>query len=303
MMFNKIAAVDNLSLTEETFEKLKNYGKEVIFYSSNIKNDYEIIKNIRDADCLLVSWDTVINKNVIESCKSLKYIGMCCSLFEGKSSNVDVNAARENGIIVTGVNGYGDNVAEFVISQLIGLLHGYGGKQWKKQEHELQGQKIGIIGAGATGSILARALKYMGADVYYYSRSKKEEFDAKYLDFDELLKAVDIISTHLPQSIYILNEEKLKLFGNNKIIVNTSIGPTYIYEDMLEWLENKDNYLVVDQVGAGNHKEELARKENVLYTDKVSAKTAEMDMRLSASVLRNIENVLEQLKDAVRLQR
>ncbi len=294
MKFNKIVAVDNLGLIPEAYEKLKDFGKEIVFYSAEIKEDEKIIEIIGDAECLLVSWDTAINKEIIEGCSSLKYIGMCCSLFEGKSSNVDVEAARKNGIIVLGVNGYGDNVAEFIISELIRLIHGYGDKQWKSQAQELSGQKIGIIGMGATGSLLADALKLFGAEVYYYSRSKKE-IDLEYLELDELLKKADIISTHLPQNTFILDKAKLEVFGNNKIIINTSIGPTYIFDDMMTWLKNEENYLISDRVGAGKYTKELTETDNVIYTDKVCAKTIQMDTRLSDSVLENIQFAIQEI--------
>lgn len=295
MKFNKIVAVDNLGLIQEAYDKLNDYGIKIIFYSSKINEDDKLIEIIDDAECLLVSWDTVINKNVIENCKNLKYIGMCCSLFEGKSSNVDVHVAREKGIVVLGVNGYGDNVSEFVISELIRLIHGYGTKQWKEREEELLGQKIGIIGLGATGSMLADSLNFFGADVYYYNRSKKEGINAKYLKLDELLETVDIVSTHLPQNTFILNKEKLERFGNNKIIINTSIGPTYVFEDMKEWLLNDGNYLISDRVGAGSYINELKNIKNVIYTDKVSAKTIQMDTRLSNSVIENIEYAIKEI--------
>lgn len=295
MKFNKIVAVDNLGLIQEAYDKLNKYANEIIFYSAKIKDNQKLIEIIGDAECLLVSWDTVINKNVIGHCSNLKYIGMCCSLFEGKSSNVDVNSARERGILVLGVNGYGDNVAEFAVSELIQLIHGYGDKQWKEREQELAGQKIGIIGIGATGRMLVDALKFFGADVYYYNRSKKEDISAKYLELNELLETVDIVSTHLPQNTFILNKEKLEKFGNNKIIINTSIGPTYLFDDMAEWLKNDGNYLITDRVGAGGYIQELKEIKNVIYTDKVAAKTIQMDTRLSNSVIENIEIAIKEI--------
>lgn len=58
-------------------------------------------------------------------CPNLRYIGMCCSLYEEKSANVDIAAAREKGIVVTGVKDYGDEgVVEYVISELVRYLHG-----------------------------------------------------------------------------------------------------------------------------------------------------------------------------------
>ena len=297
MKFNKIVAVDNLSLIPGAYEELKKFADKIIYYSAEITEDEKLIEVIKNAQCLLVSWDTVINRNVIEKCKNLKYIGMCCSLFEGKSSNVDVKAAGEKGIIVLGVNGYGDNVAEFAISELIRLIHGFGDKQWREREEELEGQKVGIIGAGATGELFINALNCFGADIYYYNRSKKDDINAKYLELDELLKTVDIVSTHLPQNTYILNKEKLNLFGNNKIIINTSIGPTYVLEDMAEWLQHESNFLITDRVGAGNYIEELKNIKNVIYTDKISARTIQMDTRLSNSVLENIKFALREIND------
>lgn len=297
MKFNKIVAVDNLSLIPSAYEELKKFADKIICYSAEITEDENLIEIINDAQCLLVSWDTVINKNVIENCKGLKYIGMCCSLFEGKSSNVDVKTAKDKGIMVLGVNGYGDNVAEFAISELIRLIHGFGDKQWREREEELEGQKVGVIGVGATGELFINALNCFGSDIYYYNRSKKDDINAKYLELDELLKTVDIVSTHLPQNTYILNKEKLNIFGNNKIIINTSIGLTYVLEDMAEWLQHDGNFLITDRVGAGNYIEELKKIKNVIYTDKVSARTIQMDTRLSNSVLENIKFALKEINN------
>ena len=39
MKFNKIVAVDNLGLIQEAYDKLEDYGNEIIFYSAQIKED------------------------------------------------------------------------------------------------------------------------------------------------------------------------------------------------------------------------------------------------------------------------
>lgn len=297
MKFNKIVLVDNTGLIDEAKENLKNYANEVVYFEASTKDDNKIIEKIGDAECLLVSWDTVISKKVIESCNNLKYIGLCCSLYGDESSNVELRVAREHGIKFLGVNDYGDNgVIEYIIYELVKLLHGFGEHQWKDVEREITYQKIGIIGLGATGIILARALSLFGAEVYYYSRTRKldieNEINIKYLDLDELLETVDIISTHLPKNSAILNEEKFNKFGNNKILINTSIGATFVVEDLKKWLENKNNYLICDSVAFGEYEEEIKKTDNIIYTNKPAARTYETNMRLSKKVIENIETFL-----------
>ena len=75
------------------------------------------------------------------------------------------------------------------------LLHGFGGKQWRHKAYELGGQKVGIVGLGRTGRMIADALRFLGAEVYYFSRTRKPDAEAAgiaYLPLRELLPEVDI---------------------------------------------------------------------------------------------------------------
>lgn len=66
---------------------------------------------------------------------------------------------------------------------------------------------------------------------------------------------------------------------------------------MVEWLQHDGNFLITDRVGAGNYIEELKNIKNVIYSDKVAAKTIQMDTRLSNSVLKNIQIALEEIEN------
>lgn len=72
------------------------------------KDDAEIIHRIGDADAVLLSYTSRIEKNVLDACPDIRYIGMCCSLYSEASANVDIRAARARNIIVYGVRDYGD---------------------------------------------------------------------------------------------------------------------------------------------------------------------------------------------------
>ncbi len=83
MEFSKIVCIDKTGLESWAIKELKKYSiKPIEVFDDYPENDNEIINRIKDADCVLVSWNTQISKKVIENCKQLKYIGMCCSLYD-----------------------------------------------------------------------------------------------------------------------------------------------------------------------------------------------------------------------------
>jgi len=298
MKFKKIVSIDNTGLIEPVQEKLNQLADEVVLHEDFPTSNLEIIERIGDADCVLVSWNTRIEREVIESCPTIKYIGMCCSLYDEKSANVDIEAAREQGITVLGVRDYGDEgVAEFIISELIRLLQGFGEQQWQEDLMELTEQKLGIIGLGATGIMVADRAMAFGMDVYYYSRTRKpeqEERGIKYLELDELLKEVDIISTHLPRNTIALDSEAFKKFGSKKILINTSLGPTFDMGGFEAWIAEKSNYGIFDRAGMGIAYDKLKEHSNVIYSDKVAGWTKQAKARLSVKALNNIETYLKQ---------
>lgn len=298
LKFKRIVSVDNTGLIAPVRAKLNELADEVQFHDDFPTSSNEIISRIANADCVLVSWNTPISRKTIENCNNIKYIGMCCSLIDEKSANVDIQAARESGITVFGVRDYGDEgVAEFTISELIRLLHGYGEHQWKNDVLELTDQKLGIIGMGAVGSMLADRALAFGMKVYYSNRSRKPEVEKKgavYLEQDELLKEVDILSTNLPRNSIVLFDKHFKLFGNNKIIINTSLGSTFDLDAFIAWISMDGNYAIFDKAAMELHFEKFVKHPNIIYSNKTSGWTAQAKERLSWKVLENIYRYFNQ---------
>ena len=98
--FQKIVAIEPVSLIPSAEEELKQYADQVILYEDIPADDQEIIRRIGDADGVLVSYTSQIRRPVMEQCPNLRYIGMCCSLYSEESANVDIAYAREHGIQV-----------------------------------------------------------------------------------------------------------------------------------------------------------------------------------------------------------
>lgn len=294
-MFDKIVSVDYTGMIPEVKDALSKLAKEVVYYEDYPTDNAEIIKRVKDADVILVSWNTKIEKEVIDSCANLKYVGMCCSLIDESSANVDIKACRERNIPVLGVRDYGDEgVVEFILSEMIKLLHGFGPHQWKSGVLELSNQNLGIIGMGTLGKMLADRAVAFGMNVYYYSRTRKESIETdkiKYLPLEELLKTVDMVSTHLPRHTKVLEKEHFKIFGSNKIFINTSLGPTYDVDGFLEWMNDDSNYSIMDGEAMGIYKEDFLKLQHLISSNKVSGWTEQAKARLSWKVLDNIKTI------------
>jgi len=146
-MFRKLVAIEPLNLIPSAEEKLRTFAKEVIMYQDIPSDAEEMALRIGDADAVLLSYTSQLRKDALEKCPNIKYIGMCCSLYSVESANVDILYANSRGIAVTGVRDYGDEgVVEYVISELVRCLHGFGNNQdgtkaqpWDDEVREITG--------------------------------------------------------------------------------------------------------------------------------------------------------------------
>ncbi|MCT4644477.1 MAG: NAD(P)-binding domain-containing protein [Carboxylicivirga sp.] len=297
-MFKQIVIIDKTGLQDWAIEKLRKYSEYPIrIYDDAPTSEEEAGKRIETADCVFVSWSTQLTARVLSNSKNLKYVGMCCSLYDKKSANVDIDYTDNKGITVKGVRDYGDEgLVEYIISELIRLIKGIGEKQWKEAAVELTGRKVGIIGMGATGKMLADRLQAFGVKVYYYNRSRKpqaEKDGISYLPLNELLETAEIISLHLPKNTKVLGEREFQQFGNGKILINTSLGLTFDKSAFDNWIADQTNYGIFDGDGLGQYKEEFDNLENIISSEVVSGSTIEAQERLSEKVLDNVTDFVK----------
>lgn len=296
-MFRKLVAIEPVSLIPSAEQTLYDYAQEVILFEDMPKDDAEIIRRIGDADAVLLSYTSRIEKAVLDACPGIRYIGMCCSLYSEASANVDIRAAREKGITVYGIRDYGDQgVVEYVLSELIRYLHGFGEKQWQELPVEITDLKVGIVGLGTSGQMIAAGLQALGADLYYFSRTRKpdqEARDIKYLPLNELLRTADVVCTCLNKNAILLYDEQFEWLGNHKILFNTSIGPSHEVAALARWLEHGNNEFFCDTAAAlGDETGKLLVHPHVNCMNVSSGRTKQAFDRLSEKVLKNIETYL-----------
>lgn len=291
--FKKMVAIEPTKLLPEWDEKLRSLAEETIFYEDVPTDATTISERIGDADCVLLSFTSFIDQEVLDACPNIRYIGICASLYSPENANVDILYAEKKGIVVTGVRDYGDEgVKEYAVSELVRLLQGRGDAMWKAEPMELTGVKVGIVGMGTVGSLLARTMNFFGMNVNYYSRTRKPDIEKElgmdYLPLNELLQKVDILITCLNKNVVLLDNAAFELFGNGKILMNVSIAPSHEIAALKTWLAQPGNFAFSDtEAGLG---EEVIDLPNVFAGKTNAGLTSMAKVRLAQKVIANIEN-------------
>ena len=289
-MFHKLVAIEPVSLVSSAEKALHSFAKKVVMYDDIPVDDDEIAARIGDAEAVLLSYTSRINKAALEKCPNVQYIGMCCSLYSPESANVDILYANERGITVTGIRDYGDEgVVEYVVSELVRCLHGFDQEVWDGMPREITGLKTGVVGLGKSGGMIADAMKFFGAEVAYFARSEKVEAKAKgyrFIPLGELLAQSEVVFCCLNKNTILIHEAEFAQFGNKKILFNTGLSPAWDEPAFTNWLEG-DNLCFCDTVGAlgSTH---LLNHPHVRCMQVSTGRTRQAFDRLSEKVLANL---------------
>ena len=284
-MFEKLVAIEPVSLIPSAEEELHRYAKEVVLYRDVPGSDAEMVRRIGDADAVLLSYTSRMGKEVIAQCPNIRYIGMCCSLYSEESANVDIAYARTRGIQVLGIRDYGDRgVVEYVLHELTGL------------PVEITGLTVGIVGLGVSGRMIADALQFMGAEISYFARSAKPDAEAAGMTFKplpQLLAESEVVFTCLNKNVLLLGENEFAQLGAGKVLFNTSIGPGFDSAALEKWLDLPGTRFFCDtRAAAGPVAEDFFARENVRCANVSAGRTKQAFVLLSKKVLDNIRTAL-----------
>lgn len=276
----KIVILDGYTVNhgDLSWDGLKEFG-ELTVYDRTPKDPETILSRIGDAEAVLEN-KINMSREIMDACPNLKYIGEIATGY----NNVNIQAAREKGIIVTNIPAYSTNsVAQLTIALLLEICHhtahhndlvhqgawtGCADSMFYDHSYpliELAGKTLGIIGFGQIGQSVARIARAMGMNVIAHSRSVREEGKAlaDYVSLDELFARSDVISLHcplLPETKGIINAENIAKMKDGVIILNTSRGLLINEADLAATLQNGKVYAAgVDVVS-----EEPMRADNPL---------------------------------------
>lgn len=290
--FTTIVIPESDSRLKPFAARLARWAATVRTFEVPFESRDELIERIGDADAVLPMGGTRVDADVFAAAGGLRYIGLGATLFSGAHSSIDLAAAEARGIRVTGVRDYGDiGVAEWVAAESIRYV--------KREEinGELAGTCFGVIGAGAAGGLTARTLKALGAEVRYFSRSRKRLLDAEGVEYRSLADLLDecrIVSIHLPRNTPLLGAEDLRRLGSGKLLFNTSVGLPVEPEALRAWLADQTNRFAADADGIGEMLTDAATHPRIVYLPRSSGYTAEAAERMYSQVEKQLAAFLNE---------
>ena len=233
-----------------SWEALTHIGELTVYDRTGTE---EIVPRAKDADIILTN-KVCLRKQEIERLPRLKYIGVLATGY----NVVDLEAAREHGIVVTNVPAYStESVAQMVFAHLLTVtnrtehytLLNRDGQwtacpdfcYWDTQLTELAGKTFGIVGLGNIGRRVAAIAQAFGMKVIAYTSKSAGQLPSGIgkRAIDELLKESDVLSLHCPltpETHHLINRQTLQLMKSSAILINTGRGPLVANQDVADAL-------------------------------------------------------------------
>lgn len=273
------------------------------------KDSPDIAKHLSTSDCLLVKLGATVDKNMIDKATNLKYIGMLGTGY----GRIDTSYATSKGITVCNIAGYStEGVAELAFGLIIENIRELGRAKTQASNadyseatfkgFEIKGKNFGVIGLGRIGGRIAEvALNGFGANVSYWSKTRKkkqEDKGIKYEPIDALLKQCDFLSLNLaytPQTEHFLNKKRIQQIKAGAIVIN--LAPMELVDiNALEKRLKKGNMtFILDHSDELSDKQakQLAKYKNCVMYPPVGYITREATQAKLSMFVDNLENYLK----------
>ncbi|MCD8307291.1 MAG: D-2-hydroxyacid dehydrogenase [Clostridia bacterium] len=218
------------------FTPFEELGEVVLF---NEPSKEELHALAADTDAIIVN-KVLIDRDFLAHAPLLRYVG----LFATGYNNIDLQACRERGIVVSNVPAYSTNaVTQHVFALLLSLM----GKipeyaasvqqgDWIRSRafcyfpwptYEISGKTFGIIGYGSIGRSVARVADAFGSRVIVNTRTKPQDCAYELVSKETIFRTADIVSLHCPltdQTAKLVNADTLAMMKPTAYLVNAARG-------------------------------------------------------------------------------
>ncbi len=309
----KIVVLDGYTLNpgDLSWEWLEKLGDVKIYDRTPAE---KVTKRIKDAEIVLCN-KVPINRQNMDGSPNLKYIGVLATGY----NVIDVEAAKEKGIIVTNIPTYGtDSVGQFAIALLLEICHHIGHHDravhegrwesspdwcfWDYPLIELAGKTMGIIGYGRIGQATGRIAQSLGMKILFNNHSGRKELEsekAKYATLDEIYEKSHVISLHcplFPSTFGMINKDSIAKMMDGVIILNNSRGQLIVEEDLKNALNSGKVYAAgIDVVSEEPIKGDnpLLQAKNCIITPHISWAPTEARIRLMDLVEETLKAFLD----------
>lgn len=202
----------------------------------------QVAERIADAD-IVISNKVALRHEHLQAAPNLKMIALAAT----GSDNIDLDAARERGIVVSNIRDYAvRSVPEHVFALIFALrrnicAYRQSVKEGRWQEaqqfcyfdypiRDLAGSTLGLIGSGSLGQAVATMGRALGMKVIFAQRRGQtivSNADDR-LPFEQVLEQADVLSLHCPLTAETQNmlgmAEFERMAARRPLLINTARG-------------------------------------------------------------------------------
>lgn len=293
-------------ISSKPLDLLKNAGFELVKNPYGRKlTDFEVIELAKECVGILAGLEP-LNSDVIDKLPILK----CISRVGVGMDNVDIEYAISKHIKVLNTpNGPTRAVAELTIGMAFSLLRripqaDFNMKKqiWKKETGNLLfDKKIGVIGLGRIGRMVAEMFRALGNPVIGYdilpNTKWAESNNVKLCEFNEVLEKSDIITLHVPGSNDkkpLITKTELQYCKKSSIIINITRGGVIDEIALYDALIRGDiKGAAIDVFEEEPYSGPLTTLDNVILTPHIGSYASEGKLQMEIDSVENLINALK----------
>ncbi len=203
------------------------------------RSEDDMIVILAEADAAITLLSDPITRRVLESNPNLRIVA---NLAVGYN-NVDIDAARELGVVVTNTPGVlteatADLTMALILAVMRRIVEGdrdvraSARVEWDPLGYlgaSLQAKRLGIIGMGRIGSAVATRASAFGMEIVAIRRGELD-----------LIETCDVVSIHAPlsrETHHLIDRDALARMKRGAYLVNTSRGPLVDEDALCDALE------------------------------------------------------------------
>jgi len=236
----------------------KNFDS-ILNFNDELYSQKKLIQLSKGCNGILTSITDKIDEETINKLPNTVKI---ISNFAVGFGNIDLKAAKKRSIVVTNTPDVLTNAtAEIAMLLILGAARRASeGIEYVKKNNwkwsadfligkQLTGTRLGILGMGRIGKVVAKLARAFGMIIHYHNRSKLSselEMGATYHDsIKNLFSVSDVLSINCPatkETENIINAKTLEYFPKGAIITNSARGDMIDDEAMINALNRRKIY-------------------------------------------------------------
>ena len=209
-------------------------GADVTYFGEHIPDEDSLVAALEPYDVVVAMRErTPFPRSVLQRLPALRLLvttGM-------KNASIDLDAARDLGVTVSGTRGNPWSTAELTWAMILGLLRPVAADDariraggWQESVGlDLDGRTLGVVGLGRLGGRVAGYGRAFGMDVIAWSpnltESRAASHDVRLVSREELFATADVVTVHMvlgDRTRGLIGATDLRAMKPDAYLVNTS---------------------------------------------------------------------------------